>query len=196
MNLALFDFDGTITDCDTFTPFVKKVIPAERMRWGRLLLAPSILGYRLGLVSSSRIRQQIVKVGLAGYSKDAIDEKGRLHANNFIPPVLRPEAMERLQWHQQQGDRIIIVSASLDVYLKPWCEQMGFELSCAELEVANAKLTGRYCGGDCSGQAKAERVKAMVDLTQYNTVYAYGDTKEDDELLALADEKYFQWRKV
>ncbi|MDV6328536.1 HAD family hydrolase [Idiomarina sp. Sol25] len=196
MNLALFDFDGTITDCDTFTPFIKEVTPPERMRWGRLLLAPSILGYRAGLVSSSRIRQQVVKIGLKGFSKSEIDEKGLLHAKKFIPSVLRPEAMERLHWHQKQGDRIIVVSASLDVYLKPWCEQMGFELYCAELEVTDDVVTGRYLNGDCTGLAKAERVKKLVNLKDYTKVYAYGDTKEDDELLALADEKYFQWIKV
>ena len=43
MNLALFDFDGTITECDTFTPFIKKAIPRSRMIVGRLLLMPSIL---------------------------------------------------------------------------------------------------------------------------------------------------------
>jgi HAD superfamily hydrolase (TIGR01490 family) len=196
MNLALFDFDGTITNCDTFTPFVKEVIQPERMRWGRVLLAPSILGYRMGLVSSSRIRQQIVKVGLKGFSKAVIDEKGRLHANKFISSVLRPEAMERLKWHQSQSDRIIVVSASLDVYLKPWCDRMGFELSCTQLEVENEALTGRYHDGDCSGISKSERVKAMVNLEYYNRIYAYGDTKKDDELLALADAKYFQWRKA
>ncbi|MCL5049684.1 MAG: HAD-IB family hydrolase [Firmicutes bacterium] len=196
MNLALFDFDGTITDCDTFTPFIKKVVPPERMRWGRLFLAPSIIGYRAGLVSSSRIRQLVVKTGLKGFSKKALEEEGLLHAREFIPSVIRPEARERLQWHQSQGDRIVVVSASLDVYLRPWCEQMGFDLHCVELEIVDDILTGRYLGGDCTGLGKVERVRKLLDLSSFKKIYAYGDTKEDDELLAIADEKYFQWTKI
>ena len=31
MNLALFDFDGTITNADTFTPFVYCAVKAARL---------------------------------------------------------------------------------------------------------------------------------------------------------------------
>gem|GEM_PF-4072829 len=31
MDIALFDFDGTITHCDTFTPFVKRAIPQHQI---------------------------------------------------------------------------------------------------------------------------------------------------------------------
>ena len=55
MDIALFDFDGTITNCDTFTPFVKAVIPRRRMRVGKILLTPLIIGHRYGLLSSSYI---------------------------------------------------------------------------------------------------------------------------------------------
>ena len=191
MNLALFDFDGTITHTDTFTAFIKLAIPKRRLWLGRLILTPSILGYRLGLLSPSRVRQHIVRIGFAGLAQADIDALGRQYANNTIPLLLRPDAMQRLQWHKTQGDRIIIVSASLDVYLKPWCEAMGVELTCAELATQQGVLTGRYQKGDCTGKAKAQRVKAMVDLKQYPMIYAYGDTDEDKQLLALADKAYF-----
>lgn len=191
MNLALFDFDGTITHTDTFTAFIKLAIP-KRRRWiGRLILTPSILCYRLGLLSPSSVRQHIVRIGFTGIDHGHISTLGRQYADTTIPSLLRPDAVERLRWHQAQGDRIIIVSASLDVYLKPWCETMGVELSCAQLDCHGATLTGRYKAGDCTGVLKAQRVRAMVDLAQYPVVYAYGDTAEDEELLALADKAYF-----
>ncbi len=30
----------------------------------------------------------------------------------------------------------------------------------------------------------------------YNSIYAYGDTSEDRELLGLADHKYYCWEKI
>jgi phosphoserine phosphatase len=50
------------------------------------------------------------------------------------------------------------------------------------------------------GKRYAERlpgfVRARYQLTSYETVYAYGDTEEDRELLALASEPYFRWQRV
>lgn len=196
MNLALFDFDGTISTCDTFTPFIKKVVPAGKLRLGYLLLLPSILAYRVGWLSGSTVRQQVVFFGLRGISKAYLDELGKVHADNFLGRVIRTQALERINWHLESGDRVIVVSASLDSYLKPWCERLGVELICSELAAKGDTLTGKYKGGDCSGSEKARRVQALVNLEDYKTIYAYGDTIEDNELLSIADERYFQWKKM
>jgi phosphatidylglycerophosphatase C len=44
-NLALFDFDGTITVKDTFTPFVRYALDPVRMKYVKVLPAPIILSY-------------------------------------------------------------------------------------------------------------------------------------------------------
>src|SRR5690554_5387243 len=196
MDIALFDFDGTITHQDTFTQFVKTAIPKRRQKWGRILLAPSIVGYRLGFVSPSNMRQKIIKVGFRGVPTRLIAALGRTHAQNYIPTVLRPEALERIQWHKARGDRVVVVSASLAIYLQPWCDLMDIELIAPELEDNAGRLTGRYLSDDCSGPMKAERVKAHVNISDYDTVYAYGDTAEDNELLALAHRQFFRWREI
>ena len=196
MNLALFDFDGTVTTTDTFTPFVKVAIPKTRLRWGTLILLPVILGYKAGFISSSLIRRLIVRVGFKGFSVSKLNELGQQHNHKFLSKTLRIEAMERISWHKKQGDRIVVVSASLDAYLKPWCDELGVELICSELESKNDILTGRYLYGDCTGKNKASRVNNKLNISDYSIVYAYGDTEEDNELLALADEKYFCWNKI
>ena len=91
---------------------------------------------------------------------------------------------------------VVVVSASLDVYLRPWCAGLGLQLICTELEARSGTLTGRYTGGDCTGSEKARRVLARYDLRQYSTIYAYGDTTEDHELLGLASKRYFRWREM
>ncbi|CAI3795302.1 HAD family hydrolase [Rheinheimera sp. MM224] len=195
-DLALFDFDGTVTSCDTFTPFIKQVISPALLFWGRLVLLPVIAAYRIGMVSSSRMRRLLVKLALTGRSKMELERLGLSYATKFLPTVIRPLAMKKLQWHLAAGDRVVLVSASLDLYLKPWCDHMGIELLSASLEAEGDRLTGYYNGPDCCGAEKASRVKALLKLSHFDRIYAYGDTKEDHELLALADEKYYQWKRM
>ena len=57
-------------------------------------------------------------------------------------------------------------------------------------------MTGRYRSGDCSGPKKAERIRSVFDLTRFDTVYAYGDSVEDREMLALASRRYYRWQEV
>lgn len=47
--------------------------------------------------------------------------------------ILRPLAEEKLNWHKQNGDKIVIVLASLEKYLAPWREKNGFELIASRL---------------------------------------------------------------
>ncbi|UNA35862.1 HAD-IB family phosphatase [Klebsiella variicola subsp. variicola] len=68
--------------------------------------------------------------------------------------------MQRIAWHQARGDTVVVVSASLDVYLRPWCQQHHLELLCSEVEFQNGAATGKYQGGDCSGLAKKARILA------------------------------------
>ena len=121
---------------------------------------------------------------------------GERYAEQVLPRNLRPEAIARLQWHQAQGDSIAVVSASLEPYLAPWCRQHGLELICTRLETRGGVCTGRYVGGDCTGAEKARRVRARFELQRYSQVYAYGDTPEDSEMLALAHRPHLRGTEI
>ncbi len=74
-NIAFFDFDGTITSTDSYTPFIFQTIPASRMKKGEFLLAPYILGYRLKLIRGTVLRSKIFKLGFAGLDVNEIQQK-------------------------------------------------------------------------------------------------------------------------
>lgn len=194
MDLALFDFDGTITTGDSYTPFLRYVSPAAVRRRARVALLGPWLGYKLGLLSGTAVRRRVTAHVLAGRDTAAIQALGRRYAREQLPRLLRPQAMARMDWHRARGDRIVVVSASLDAYLAPWCRAHGVELLCSELESHAGRLTGGYRGGDCAGAAKAERVQRHLRLEDFAAVHAYGDTIEDRELLALADHPVYRWR--
>jgi HAD superfamily phosphoserine phosphatase-like hydrolase len=113
-----------------------------------------------------------------------------------LSALVRPEALERIRWHQANGDVVVVVSASLGAYLRRWCEGHGVELLCSELDSKDGVLSGRYAGGDCTGSEKARRVRERYDMKRYPIIYAYGDTKEDRELLSLATKAFFRWQEV
>jgi phosphatidylglycerophosphatase C len=195
-NLALFDFDGTITTSDTFAPFLFYAAEPARIIIGRLVLSPLIVGYKLGLVSASRMRRSAARFVFRGRREGDVREAGLEYSRSRIASMVRPHALERIRWHQAQGDEVVVVSASLDVYLADWCRQLGVELICTELEAEEGVLTGRYRTGDCCGPAKAKRVRERYDLRSFNLVYAYGDTREDDALLRLASKRFYRWREL
>ena len=125
-----------------------------------------------------------------------ITRLARSFSEQYLPSVLRAEALKKIEWHKAQGDEVYVVSASLDFYLSCWCRSQGINWVCSELETKNNKLTGRYVSGDCSLENKVSAIKRKVNLSDFKTIYAYGDTTEDMPMLALAHEKYFNWQRV
>ncbi|RNF83098.1 HAD-IB family hydrolase [Montanilutibacter psychrotolerans] len=196
MNLALFDFDGTITFADTYTPFLNYAVTPRRLLLGKLLLGPMYLAYKLGLLPATTMRQAGSGFGFRGRRADDVRRLGARYAHDVLSTQLRPEALERIQWHRTQGDTIVVVSASLDMYLDEWCAQHDLALICTRMEARDGVLTGRYHLGDCTGEEKARRVRELYRLDSYPVVYAYGDTHEDRQLLDLAHRRYFRWQEV
>jgi phosphatidylglycerophosphatase C len=196
MNLALFDFDGTITSNNTWTPFLTYAVRPSRMVVGRLLLLPVIIGHRLGVVPAGRGRQIANWVAFSGERITAIRQLGSEYARDVLPRTERQSALDRIEWHRSQGDDVVVVSASLNVYLGPWCDARNLSYICTTLEERAGRLTGRCIDGDCSGTEKVRRIKERFDLSRYTLLYAYGDTPDDREMLELAHRKYYRGKKV
>lgn len=190
MALALFDFDGTITTHETMPKFLHRSVPPHRLVAGWLVLAPVVLGYKLGLVSGTFVRRVIVRFGYSGVPAAVVDTFGQDFARNYLPNALRTEAMQRIAWHKAQGHTVVVVSGGLDAYLRPWCDAQGLELLCSSLQSRGGVLTGRYDGQQCVLAEKARRVQECYDLASFPEIYAYGDTPEDQELLGVATKKY------
>lgn len=192
MNLALFDFDGTLTTRETMPDFMRQAVTPLRRALGIPVFAPMFAGYKLGLVAGTTIRNAVTAFGFRGEPAVRVRAAGERFATEYIPAVLRPEAMQRIVWHQAQGDKVVVVSGGLDSYLAPWCGQHGLELICSVLETRGDRLTGRYRGAQCVGEEKARRVREHYDLAAYGQCYAYGDTHEDEAMLALAQRKFYR----
>lgn len=197
MNLALFDFDHTITTADSYAGFLRYIASPEEYSRAKRLLAPWLAGYRLGLVSAECIRARITRIAFSERHEWEIREQGMRYAQDELSTLVRSEMMQRIDWHRDQGDVVVVVSTSLDVYLQPWCREQGLELICNQLETANdEQLTGRYDnGGDC-GPEKVRHIRARYDVATFPQVYAYGDSHEDRPMLALAQQRWYRGRRI
>ncbi|MGS0998867.1 haloacid dehalogenase-like hydrolase [Rhodanobacter sp. UC4436_H3] len=80
----------------------------------------------------------------------------------------------------------MLALSSLGFFLAPWCRQHRLELICWRMEICDECLSGRYHGAQCMGEEEALRVSKCHDLDPYEACYAYGDTHEDEAMLALA----------
>ena len=195
MDLALVDFDHTVTTCDTYSRFLRSVATPAQLSAAKWTIGPWLLGYKSRLVSAAALRTRVTRITFAGRDAAEIDIAGQHHAHEVLPGLLRPEMMERIESHKARGDTVVIVSASLDAYMRPWCEMHGLALICNRLEAVDGRLTGRYLGGD-RGMHKAADIRARYDLTRFDRVHAYGDSSEDKPMLALAHVRWWRGQRV
>ena len=191
MQLALFDFDHTITSGDSYGRFLRQVATPEQRAQAWWRVGPWLLAYRLKLVSAEGGRARVAAQVVSGRHAGEIVRLAADFARTHLPGVMRPEMLEQIQWHKAQGHTVAVVSGSIDLYLRPWCEEHGLELICNRLETEGERLTGRYADGDC-GPRKVAYIRQRFDLSQYTRIHAYGDSREDRPMLALAHERWYR----
>ena len=99
-----------------------------------------------------------------------------------------PDMTERMAWHDEQGHRRVLVSASLAVYLEPFGRLTGFDhVIATRLETdGDGLLTGRLDGPNVRADQKALRLAEVLGSGPVE-VWAYGDSAGDREMLAMAD---------
>jgi HAD superfamily hydrolase (TIGR01490 family) len=179
--VAAFDVDGTLTRRDTLLPFLASVVG-----WPRVLTA---LGVHARDLARDRdvAKEQVLTKLLAGVPDERLRGLGAEYAQRVrIEPGMR----DRVRWHREQGHEVVLVSASLDLYLTEVGERLGVDrVLCTSLEYADDACTGRLVGGNCRGAEKAARLRAYLSESGDDgvTLWAYGDSSGDTEMLAMAD---------
>lgn len=194
--VAFFDFDGTLTTGDTLMPFFKFVVGTP-IYYAKLALVSPVLGaYRFKLLRNDIAKQIVLKHYLAGYHIDDLFELGQRFSEEVIPNMLRPEGMERLRWHQEQGHECVLVSASMDVYLNAWAKREQFsEVISTALEInKSGYISGRILGVNCHGEEKLRRIMVWRNGRNPIETFAYGDTAGDIPMVTSVDNGYL-WEK-
>lgn len=193
MQLALFDFDHTLTTRDTYAGFLRRIATPEQLARARWNIAPWLLAYRARLMSAGALRARVTRIAFEGRAHDEVLAAGEHYARDVLPGVLRADMYQRFDQHLARGHTVVVVSASLDAYLRPWCQAQGVALICNALEHVDGRCTGRYAGRDV-GWHKVARITAGYDIASFERIHAYGDSGEDKPMLALAHARWYRGR--
>ncbi len=193
MNLALFDLDGTITRKDTFIEFLKSSVPPLTIASGALKLMLPTWQYFRKKIANHRYKEQVLTHFYGGWEVEKFTGSAEEYSRKRLQQIVKQSALDRLAWHGERGDRIVVVSASIRFWLEAWCREHGAELICTELVVQDGKITGKLDGPNCYGPEKVKRINAFLSLSDYETIYAYGDSRGDREMLALADKPHYRF---
>ncbi len=191
--LALFDFDGTIANEDTFIEFIKYTFGFKRSIWEFIKLSPFIILYLLRIISIGKLKEIIITHFFKGYLEEDFKRLALDFALQKMPQFIKQSAIKRLEWHKKRDDYIIVVSASIDYWLEAWCKLYDIELIASKLEIKNKRITGKFIGKDCNGEEKVRRIKQSLKLASFKYIYAYGNSNGDKPMLELADEKYYNY---
>jgi HAD superfamily hydrolase (TIGR01490 family) len=190
--LILFDFDGTITTDDSLIKFIRFVIGDAKFVAGMAVLSPMLTAYKLKLIPNYKAQQYMLSYFFKGMSEEKFVKVTNEYSLKHIDTILRPKAMKKITWHKEQRHKVIIVSASIECWLKPWCDKNNLDLIATKIEVKDNIITGKFSTKNCYGIEKANRVQEQYNLNDYDHIYAYGDSRGDKELLELADESFYK----
>jgi phosphatidylglycerophosphatase C len=188
--LAIFDLDGTITRRDTYAAYLLGYLRRHPRAWPRL---PSLALF-LARAAAHAEPGALKAVALRAVFADA--DQARIEAWNdiFVPwclaRLLRVGAVARIAAHRQAGHRLLLATASLDLYVRRLARELGFdEAVCTRAAwTAEGRIAGTLDGGNLKGEAKLAAVQRVVPAGRDAPfVIAYSDHHADLPLLRWAD---------
>lgn len=188
MKIAFFDFDGTLTKHDTLLTFAKFCVGRKRLWFALIKSLPMILLWKARFKTNSQAKEALFGHLYKGMKYIDFQQAGQ----RFIPLInddIRKDIVEKLLAHKRNGDKVVIVSASILEWILPWAEQIGVDAVIATQAAVDkdGRLTGMFSMTNCHGAEKAVRIKQVFpDIADYET-WAYGDSSGDTAMLALVN---------
>lgn len=190
--IAFFDFDGTITTKDTLFEVIKHHKGALKFYTGMLLNAPYLIGFKIKLITNQYAKEKILGYFFKGMELPAFQKACDDFATCTLPAIIRPGATAEIQKLKDAGFEVVVVSASAENWIKAWADGAGVQLIGTLLEVNDDRVSGKIKGNNCNGGEKVARIKSAYDVSEYDEIYAYGDTKGDKPMLALATKSFYK----
>jgi phosphatidylglycerophosphatase C len=190
--LAGFDLDGTITRHDTLGAYLWGYL--WRRPWRVLRVIGALYAPLLFLVDHDRgaLKGAAIRAILGGSTRDRIDQWSAQFVRQLIPEGLFAEALDAIDMHRARGDRLLLMSASTDLYVPQISQALGFdEVICSLVRWrADGRLDGRLASENCRGEEKTRQLTEVLARTKPERIYAYGNSQSDLSHMALANEAY------
>ena len=189
--IVAFDFDGTLTSKDTLLEFIRYAKGFKDFWLGFLQYAHLLVLMKLGLYPNWKAKQKVFAHFFEGMKLEEFNTLCQKFAASSSH-LLRPNGTETVRQALNAGAEVLIVSASIDYWVKPFFENQSIQVLGTQIEVVDGILTGRFLTKNCYGQEKVNRILTLYPHREDYHLTAYGDSRGDKELLAFADESHYK----
>ncbi|MBC8769834.1 haloacid dehalogenase-like hydrolase [Arenibacter sp. BSSL-BM3] len=195
--IYLFDFDGTITNKDSFIHFLTYSKSWFQLFSGFLYIFPFVILMKLNLYSNEKAKTKLFSFHFKGMDVFQFDRLCLDYSQNELPEIIRASFLDYLKEVKKENKdlTIVVVSASFKSYLKHWTKFMDFDLVCTELEHKNHVLTGNFATKNCYGIEKVNRIREKYSLSEFNKISVFGDSEGDKEMLLLGNKRFYKYFK-
>jgi phosphatidylglycerophosphatase C len=192
MRIAIFDLDGTITRRDTLVPFLLGWLKQQGVGAVRVAGAlPALLAYVFHR-DRGKLKQSLVRIAMRGAPRAEVDRWAAEFARETTRIRLHDSAVRAIAKHKAAGDRLILMSASVDLYVPRIGEALGFhETICTGVRWNGATLDGHLTTENCRGEEKARQLRAIQSRFPSCAISAYGNALSDVPHLKLAEHGVF-----
>ena len=179
--LAVFDLDGTLTTSDSFLAFLL-TFGKRHARYRALASTPFWIAAYLGrLMKDYQLKQRLIANFVAGVDPAAVSEHSEWFCEQWLPGHLHPIGHRLLQAHQNHQHRVILLSASPDIFVPRIAQALGIaEVICTRVRRVDGRWQGQLDGLNCKGQHKLELLQQHLKTRETPAgSFSYGDSKSD-----------------
>lgn len=191
--IAAFDFDGTITRKDTLIEFLRFAGGNARLYTVFALYSPLLVLMKLKLYSNQKAKEKIFAHYFEGMPIAQFDDLCRRFIEQKGEALIYADAKAQIAKHKEQGDEVVIISASIENWVCHFAEALKADkLLATQVEVQDGKINGRFRTANCYGKEKVKRLLSVCPERDKYYLIAYGDSRGDKELLQFADEQHYK----
>jgi HAD superfamily hydrolase (TIGR01490 family) len=197
ITLAIFDFDGTLTEGHFWVGISKhhRAKKVNRLALYTYLLShlPPWFASKLKLYNEEKNRAkwgQDLSVLFKGFTVEEARRTFEWVTDNYFIPLLRPDVMGILKEHKKQGHKVMILSGMFTDFLEIMGRKIGADYVVGtKLEKVNSMCTGRIIKPLCFGENKARFLNEFVQQNQLKVDFsrssAYADSIYDTPIFRL-----------
>lgn len=189
--IAVFDLDGTVARGDTFKAYLRFCISRRPGCWYRLpCLAGAIALFAIGRRDNTWVKCTLMAATFGGRPWGALARQTEAFIGVLLRHGIRRDALAAMADHRAAGRRLVLATASPDLYVVPLAQRLGFDdVVCTRVaRAADGRISGKLESGNCYGRAKLERVLAWRAAAGIvGPMWVYSDHHADLPLLAAAD---------
>ncbi len=192
--VLLFDFDGTLTRCDTLLEFIRHARGTGVLLCALLRFSPLLVLMKLRLANNGRVKERLFAYCFKDMDINYFNLLCQWFADDNRKRLLRADGISAVEKGLAEGERVMVVSASVDNWVTPFFQgDRRLEIVGTQVEVKDGRLTGRFLTPNCYGAEKVRRVEALLaEPRTHYYITAYGDSRGDKEMLDYADKGYYK----